>query len=356
MAPRPVELGKEAPKRRREIRSAQVTKRQNRYLNKAKKEREMLRRQAVELSEVLNQFQKVQAHANAVAARDFALAAWRATAIRQKEMRLESEVKQRQLRALVADQSMLIRSMNEILQLRMVYSPVASLELRSSSMTALLKTLMQELNPLYAMTNEVIAGVEFKLSSLPMQFTMTRDWNKDMTFLESSHATVISFGFEETCHALSNALLTRPSTDLYSQGLVDPENTRAFKCHLDFSQELGNSATLVLHSVTRRYVEADRVVFVSRSLTEGHGDFKGLYTDETAWVVLRRSIDTSEGGALVLETYTRLIPVGFDLTSKNDARGNDFVKVLAKADREDVDDIMVMVEQMLLDERQTICL
>ncbi|KAG3136580.1 hypothetical protein PI126_g17760 [Phytophthora idaei] len=95
-------------------------------------------------------------------------------------------------------------------------------------------------------------------------FTMTRDWNKGMTFLESAHATVIPFGFDETCHALSTALLTSSSGDIYSDGIVDPENTRAFKCHLDFSQELGSSATLILHTVTRRCVEAGRVVFSNR--------------------------------------------------------------------------------------------
>ncbi|KAG2764051.1 hypothetical protein PC116_g17040 [Phytophthora cactorum] len=57
-----------------------------------------------------------------------------------------------------------------------------------------------------------------------MQFTMTRDWNKDMTFLESAHATVIPFGFDETCHALSTALLTSSSGDVYSDGIVPREH------------------------------------------------------------------------------------------------------------------------------------
>ncbi|ETI33519.1 hypothetical protein F443_19829 [Phytophthora nicotianae P1569] len=351
--PRP---GMDSPGCRREIRSALAAKRQSRYLTKVKEERRMLRTEVVELSAVLDRLQKAQARANALAASDLALSAWRTTAIRQKERRLESEAKQRQLKALVANQSRLIHSMNEILQERMLCSSITSTELLPSGMTILFKTLMQELNPLHAMTNEVSAGVEFKLSSLPMQFAMYRDWNHDMTFLESAHATVVPFGFDETCHALSDALLTNFRRDGYTNGIVDPENTRAFKYNVNFSQELGDSATLDIHLMVRRYMEADRVVFVSRALTEGQGEFKGLYTDETAWYVLRKSANASEGNALVLETYTRLIPVGFDLTSETDERGHEFVKVLVKADDEDVDDIMEMFKQMLLDETQAMCL
>ncbi|KAF1771823.1 hypothetical protein GQ600_2005 [Phytophthora cactorum] len=173
--------------------------------------------------------------------------------------------------------------------------------------------------------------------SCETEFTMTRDWNKDMTFLESAHATVIPFGFDETCHALSTALLTS------SSGMSTV--TGSYPRTQEPSSELGNSATLVLHSVTRRYVEADRVVFVSRSLTEGQ--------DESAWIVLRR---VTEGSDMVLETYTRLMPVGFKLTSEIDARGNKFLKVFDKVDEGDVSNSMVMFERMLLDERQTICL
>ncbi|KAG2810058.1 hypothetical protein PC112_g16223 [Phytophthora cactorum] len=120
---------------------------------------------------------------------------------------------------------------------------------------------------------------------------MTRDWNKDMTFLESAHATVIPFGFDETCHALSTALLTSSSGDVYRD--------------------------------TSRLIELSLV---------------------------------TEGSDMVLETYTRLMPVGFKLTSEIDARGNKFLKVFDKVDEGDVSNSMVMFERMLLDERQTICL
>ncbi|ETK73817.1 hypothetical protein L915_19284 [Phytophthora nicotianae] len=158
---------------------------------------------------------------------------------------------------------------------------------------------------MHAMTNKVTTKVDAKVSSLPMQFEMIRGGNKDKTFLECAHGTIVPFGFNETCHALSVALLSNRVGDVYTDGIEDPENARAFKHHFDFSQELGDSATLVLHAVRTR------VIFVTRSLTEGEGDFKGLYTDETAWVVLRRATEATDGNDMVLEDYTRLVPVGF---------------------------------------------
>ncbi|KAF4128982.1 hypothetical protein GN958_ATG21813 [Phytophthora infestans] len=346
-------VGNESTEQRYEIRIAQAAIRQKRYHLKTKEERKMLKRQVTELSAVLGKLQGSQARTYAIIARNPALAAWRATAIHQKARRIESETKQVQLRAFVARQSMQIRSMNGLLQQCRVHDPVALLELHSSSMAMLFKTLMQELDPLHAMTNKITAGVDFKLSSLPMQFAMSRHWNRDMTFLESSHATIVPFGFDDTCHALSDALLTNPRGQICYDGIMDPENTRAFKYHLDFSQELGDSAALVKHTVMRRYVEPDRVVFVSRTLAEGQQDFKGMYTNETTWHVLRRSTDDS---AMVLETYTRLMLVGFSLTSQTDARGDEFMKVLARADEDEVSNIMVMFERMLLDETRRICL
>ncbi|POM78111.1 Hypothetical protein PHPALM_4401 [Phytophthora palmivora] len=171
-----------------------------------------------------------------------------------------------------------------------------------------------------------------------MQFELTRDWNYDMTFLESSDATIIPFGFDEACHALSLALLENSCERHRFDGVDDPENTAALTYHLDFSRELGDGATLVIHHVVRRYVEEDRVVFVWRALTEGQGTFKGLSTDETAWYVLRGTTDAGEG---------------FDLALDNDVRGNEFVKILIKADEEDADNITQIFARMLVDDVQT---
>ncbi|KUF82307.1 hypothetical protein AM587_10001887 [Phytophthora nicotianae] len=329
---------------RREIRF----QRQKRYVKKAKEVRQSLRYQVAELSALLDQLQRVQAFANAAVASKPALATWRAIAVRQKERRLESEAEQRKLRARVARQSELIHSMNELLQPSIAHSPVESSEVHSSSTTMLFKTLMQELNPLHALTDEVTADVEFKLSTLPMQFAMVRSWNEEMTFLESSHATIVPFGFDDTCRALSDALLTNPRGSICCDGILD---TQGFKCRLDFSQELGGSVSLLKQSVTRRYIESDRVVFVSRMLTEGQGTFEGLYTNGVAWYVLRRPTDDS---SMVLETYSRLMPVGLDVISKIDERGSEFMKALARADQDEVDSIIAMFERMLLDEIQSI--
>ncbi|KAL3657090.1 hypothetical protein V7S43_018003 [Phytophthora oleae] len=334
-------------KRRRTVQS---NKRQNRYLAKVRGERETLRQQVTQLSTALQELKKAQARSAAQAAGDFSLAAWKSTAVRQKELRLEAEAKQRRLKALVEEQTRVVRSMNELLQQRMVCGPTPSLQTRPPADGPLFKVFAQELDALYAITNDVVGGADFKLSARPLQFELTRDWSQDMTFLESVHATAIPFGFEETSRALTRALLENANGTCARNN--EPKNTTALRRYMDFTHELGASASLILHSVVRKYVEADRVVFVWRALTEGQGDFMRLYTDETAWYVLRPA---TEGSSLVLETYTRLVPVGFSLTSEADARGNAFVKVLAKADEEDVDDIMQMFEQMLTDQAHTVC-
>ncbi|KAG1691363.1 hypothetical protein DVH05_027025 [Phytophthora capsici] len=339
----------DSAKRRR---TAQANKRQSRYLAKVRCERETLRQQSIELSAVLQKLKRNQARSAAQAAGNVSLAAWKSTAVRQKELRLQAETKQRRLKALVEEQTRMIRCMDELLQQRMVCGPIASLMLPPSG-GPLFKVFAQELDVLYAMTNDVVAKAEIKLSARPMQFELTRDWSPDMTFLESLNATAVPFGFEETSRALTRTLL-EDANGMYSRS-DEPKNTTALRRHMDFTHELGSSATLMLHTVVRKYVEADRVVFVWRALTEGQGDFRGLHTDETAWYVLRPATSAGEGSSLVLETYTRLVPVGFSLTSESNARGNAFIKVLEKADEEDVDDMMQMFEQMLVNETAKLC-
>lgn len=130
------------------------------------------------------------------------------------------------------------------------------------------------------------------------------------------------------------------------------------------SRELGNSATLVVYNAVKRYVEKDRAVFVWRALAEGQGEFDGLHTVETAWFVVRpltaaeaeakagetEARHTKGSSAMILESYTRLVPVGFGRPSDDDARANKFIKILAKADEADVNDMKQMLGKLLLDE------
>lgn len=105
--------------------------RRDRYRKKLQNERETLKRQERELSTELKALQEATAKAKEEEkkANTLALSAWRATAARQKEKRLEAENQQRHLKAAVAHQAELIRQMNALLlQPLAVDKPFKSLE------------------------------------------------------------------------------------------------------------------------------------------------------------------------------------------------------------------------------------
>ncbi|ETI33521.1 hypothetical protein F443_19831 [Phytophthora nicotianae P1569] len=341
--------------RRRKKKNAQAAKRRLRYLKKLKVERKVLKKQEVELALKLKKLR--EAHAKERATRNkkmVALNAWKATALRQKERRVESEDKQRQLQTAIMNQSGLIHRMKTLLcQQRMLNSLDAYEEKTAQGNRkgrALFKTFIREMDTLYAQTDAIISGVRFEMSP-PLTYELTRKWSKDKTFLESADATVIPFSFEQTCRAVSLMILA-PS---YNDELEDPENTAIRTYRLNFSQELGNSATLVVYNAVKRYVESNRAVFVWRTLAEGQGEFDGLQTVETAWFIVRPLTETQSNiqPKMILESYTRLVPVGFGRPSDNDARTNKFIKILAKADEADVNDMKQMLGKLLLDEART---
>jgi len=339
-----------ASERHRRIKNAQAAKRRVRYLKKLKAERKTLRRQEGELSAELKRLRA--AYAKQETARNkkmLALSAWRTTAVRQKERRAATEEQQRRLKTAVANQSGLIHRMKELLhQQRLLSSLDAYEEAQAASRNrkgkALLQSFLREMDSLYAKTDDVVGGVRFEMSA-PLTYELTRRWSKSKAFLESADATVIPFSFERTCRAVSLMILA-PS---YNDELEDPENTAIRTYRLNFARELGDSATLVIYNAVRRYVEEDRAVFVWRAFAEGQGEFDGLHTVETAWFVVRPLVGEDEH-KMILESYTRLVPVGFGRPSDNDARANKFVKILAKADEADVGDMKQMLGKLLLDE------
>ncbi|OWY97585.1 hypothetical protein PHMEG_00031850 [Phytophthora megakarya] len=161
--------------------------------------------------------------------------------------------------------------------------------------------------------------------------------------MESTSATIIPFSLATTCRALS-LLIVPPGTEIAG------ESARSYQ--LDFTQELGESATLMIHITVRRYVKADRVVFVWRLLAEGQGEFEGMYTDESAWFVLwPMKTHNNYGPAVVLQNYMRLLPIGFDGKSDSDARANRFIEILVKADEVDVKGMKQMMDRLVREKR-----
>ncbi|KAG6579735.1 Sugar transport protein 10 [Phytophthora cinnamomi] len=319
--------------------------RRERYRKKLQNERETLKQQEQELSIELTSLQEAHAKAKEEQkkANTLALSAWRVTAARQKEKRQETEERQRQLKAIIADRAQLIRQMNALLLQPVMDKPLKSLNAVDEANSALLfKNSIGELDSLHARTADVMAGVEFKHWS-PEEFALTRSWNQSKTLLEGGDATVLPFAFEQTWLAISVLLLSDTSGSLYTGEIDDPENTTAMTYNLP-------GMSFIVYSVVRRYVEDERVVFVWRVLTEGQGEFDSLYANEHSWLVLRPSTDEAGRPTTTLESYTRLQPSGLDGQVCSGSRGDRFIESLAQADEDGMKDVHQALWRLLVDD------
>ncbi|KAG3132303.1 hypothetical protein PI126_g19701 [Phytophthora idaei] len=347
-----------AAERRRKITNAQAAKRRVKYLKRVKGKRETLKCQARDLTKELQRMKDAQEKARQEAEKADALATsvWRATCVRHKERRMESEEQQRRLKATVISRGQLIHQMHSLLQHRLASSQLESLMLLEGKKscgwekkgTALFKTFVQELDAIHAQTDEVIENSDVKFCS-SLMYKRTWKWNQGMTFLESADATVIPFGFEQSKHAVTFAMLSDPRENPHSEGIEDPENTTVSTYRLNYSWESGESVSFVVYCAIRRYVEPDRVVFVWRARSEGQGEFDGLAMDETVWVVVRTSeAHTEENPATVFEIYTRLVPTGFGGPHVPPR----FVKMFVRSDEEDITYMMRLLEKLLVHQEQ----
>jgi hypothetical protein len=323
--------------------------RRTRYRKKLQDERNTLRRQERELTAKLSELQEAQARAKKEAkkADTLALSAWRATAARQKERRLEVEQQQERLQMAVLGRAQLIGQMNSMLLQPSTSGLSVGQSTSSGGGLALFKTFVRELDSLYERTDDMMASIKFTVSP-PEEYAMTRKWNPAMTLLESANSTELPFSFERTWRALSELLLGDSSGSHHeAEVAVDPTTTAAIRYQLSYMLEGGDSATVVAYSVVRRYVEAERVVFVWRVLTEGEGKFDGLYANENAWLVLQPSVTKTP--STTVEDFARMQPVGVDgRPALSDARGHRFAKLLKQIDNEDISDIQRALLQLLL--------
>ncbi|KAG7384272.1 hypothetical protein PHYPSEUDO_002801 [Phytophthora pseudosyringae] len=329
-----------------------ATDRRDRYRRKLQRERQTLRRQERELSVELSQLQDAQAKAKEEERRltTLGLSAWRATAARQKDKRLEAEATQQHLKMAVLRQAELLRLMNAmLLQPVPVSKSLTSSEgqVRSREVhgALLFKTLLGELDLLYTRTDEVVQRTV--ALSPPEAFALRRTWNPDKTVLESADATQLPVAFDQTWRALSGILLSGPHGDQCPGKIEDPMNTAAITYHVDCPLESGGTAVLAIYNAVRRYVEQDRVVVVWRVLSEGQGEFDGLYSDERGWLVIR----PGDGHATALECYAQLKPMGLNgQSASSDARGNRFVELLRTVDDEDMTEIKRAMQRLRVDE------
>ncbi|KAJ8577540.1 hypothetical protein ON010_g1668 [Phytophthora cinnamomi] len=276
---------------------------------------------------------------------------WRAIATRQKERRVEAEAQQRQLRAAVIGRARLIHQMNALLSQR----PSAEDEKSNlwqnqcdddgqKNESGLLQTFIGELDDMYARTDQITAEMEFKMSS-PLVYKPAKTFKHGVEVFDSADATVIPFGFEETCRATSLLMMTDPSAVRYGDVCEVQKNTVTAKYQVQCQLSPGERSRLMIHVAVRRYQEPGRLVFVWRALNEGLEALYGYHSDERGWLVLRPH--NGDYPSTIMESYVRFVPVSVGCNKEDTDR---FAEVVVKTGEEEVNEMMKMLEKILLTE------
>ncbi|KAF4134757.1 hypothetical protein GN958_ATG16013 [Phytophthora infestans] len=332
--------------RRREHRNVQAAKRRSKYRQKLKDEKKTLEREEVELSSKLNKLKRAHEEEKMRYVDTISLSVWRAIATRQKEKRLEAENTQRQLRAQVIGRARMIHQLKALLQCPYIEDSNKLCGQADGDGSVLFKTFVSELDAIYAQTDQVLRDVKFQ-KSRKLTFKPTRTTKQGVELFESAYSSEVSFKYEDTSRAVSLILMTDPDVTPYTRQAQEPKDTVTVKYNVKCSLERGEVAKLKVYVAVRRVIEADRLVFVWRSLTEGQEHLAGYHTDETGWLVLRPQL-INDVSSTVLENYVRFIPMTVGDTASSTMDTDRFATVVAKTGEEEVNEMMQMLEKMLL--------
>ncbi|RLN91541.1 hypothetical protein BBJ28_00021147 [Nothophytophthora sp. Chile5] len=355
----------EAAERKRALRNAQTGKRRDAYRLRLKAEWQSLRCQEVELAAQLTAMQHARQDPNDGG--DMARAAWRAIAMRQLEGRRTAEQQQRRLKLAVTSRGNLIKDVESMLRKRLREveangggsSPCSSKRPRAEpSDTRLFEAYLEELDPIFAQTDEVFRTCETEptsgafLSSKPPK---KRDG--DTEYFENLGVLVVPFGFQRTCGALwelTHQPYRQHDREQYS-GVHDPENTLAVRFRVKCRLQTGGDVSILTHFVSRRYIEAERTVFIWRELWEGEGDLEGMHSDETGWCILEplesavaAPHTSTEGPTTLIQTCVRLVPMHFSTSATSDPDVEQFTEVLVTSGKEDNMQVEQMMERLQL--------
>ncbi|KAE9040221.1 hypothetical protein PR003_g7417 [Phytophthora rubi] len=339
----------------REIRNTQAAIRRQRYRQKLKNEKETLAQQESELSRELAKLQAAQEEVGASQARRLTLGTWRAIAARQRERRVEAEQKQKLLRAEVVGRSRMIEQMNLLLQdtcrLQQLLACETMPRSGENNGAELFKTFLQEMDGLYAQTNDVLHGLVYK-SSVPAAYDLKPKWKDGTMYFDSADRMEFPYAFEEAEDAMTTILMSDPNACLQNASVMESKVTVTMKYHLKYRLTQGKSVDFVIYGAGKKYKENDRLVYLWRGLTEGQGEFDGLQSDETTWIVVRpsRGVETST----ILECYSRIVPVNIGMKSTGNNNVEMFVKIVAELGEKESKEMMKMMESLMLNDRNCV--
>ncbi|KAG2962484.1 hypothetical protein PC119_g25793, partial [Phytophthora cactorum] len=280
---------------RRELKNAQAAKRRHRYRVKLKNERQTLQEQEKTLSEELKTLQSARKKTRTIQENSIAAPLWKSIASRQMDGRVVAEEQERRLKNAVASRAKVIQEVNEMIrqQLCVVNAPDTQEMAKESNGVeldpddiALFEEYLQDMDVVYKQTDEAFqaSGVEENPAA---SYKVEPRWKRDgdLEYFENLDVSLIPSSFERTSSAMWQAMLHvhRQKDRQHYRGVTDSEDTIAVKCRIPSPKETGERVDMLIHLVTKRFVEADRMIIVWRALTEGDDEFAGMHSDETGW-------------------------------------------------------------------------
>ncbi|KAL4088030.1 hypothetical protein PRIC1_012460 [Phytophthora ramorum] len=345
-----------------DVRSRDAIRRST-YRQKQKTHRDELYKQVEELSLQLTTLQQQKDTEKARQGMGLShTTVWKALANRHLQARAIAEEQRRRLLLAVEKRSKLIQDLGLLVRKRLSEEhpeggagfPTKKPRTESPDM-ALYEVYIKELDEIYAQTDKMFQDTRMDLYDDDVQGYYNpppRRVVKDSSYHELVGKLSTPFNYEHVRSHIGRVccMENRPGCEKV-EGPWVPANTTVTKSRIP-SGVAGGS--LVLHAITRRYNEANRIVVIWRKFVEGEGVFAGMHSDETGWSIVRPS--PAEGCVgTVLESMIRFVPINFSSAASSGATVRQFTDATIKAGEDDCRACIKKLEEMLLDEALGVC-
>ncbi|ETK81902.1 hypothetical protein F441_12890 [Phytophthora nicotianae CJ01A1] len=316
-----------------------------------KEELEYLRKKVAEMEDKLNKLKKqaegggtppppapvVPEDAQAAMQLEQSVALWKKMAQRQKSQREMVESENGKLREKLKTQVRMAKSLQRILRKReraaeeiTAESPKrfkqlceTATDLTDAGSTLEFDALTQNLDALYAITNERIALCPVASGANPVLRKQDVKYN-DFTgmFLEFLHSKLVPFDLASVNRA-SWRHMSEPGikyNSYFEESATATENTVMRKFGVEIKQDTRTAKMAGIQAI-RRYVESDRIVIVRESVIDqtelGDAAAQGITFRDVGWLVLKDVTGqvSASGPMTLVQSYSTLTP-DLDLNSR----------------------------------------
>ncbi|ETL88103.1 hypothetical protein L917_12794 [Phytophthora nicotianae] len=281
--------------------------------------------------------------------------AWRAVAARQLERRMQAEQQQKLLRAEVVGRSRLIHQMSllldEPLKINEQDPPISYAKYCENGVSALHKNMLEELDAAYLRIDDVMRDLDFK-SVVSAAYNYSRKQKDGVVYFDNVDRIVFPYKFEQAADGLETVMMSDPDGGYETAKLKD---AIAMNYRVTYQISEAETVSFNIHGAAKRWRQKDRLVFLWRCFTEGLDEFEGLQSDETAWIVVRpptekTDVNCDQSCSTIIDSYSRLVPVGIGLSPVCDGAVDRFVNILSKSGEVEFKQMMQMMEKVIIND------